>query len=116
MSFISKLMGMNTSESENIELLDASEFRKGIQNKEAQLVDVRTKREFQEGAIETARNIDFTRPQFFNSEIEKLDKSKPVYLYCRSGNRSHQAALKLEKMGFQEIYDLRGGIMSWNNS
>jgi rhodanese-related sulfurtransferase len=45
--------------------------------------------------------------------FKKLNPSKPVYLYCRSGNRSGKAANLLAKMGFTEIYDLKGGYMSW---
>jgi phage shock protein E len=44
----------------------------------------------------------------------KYDKSKPVFLYCRSGNRTSSAAAKVAKLGFGEIYDLQGGIMSWS--
>jgi rhodanese-related sulfurtransferase len=45
--------------------------------------------------------------------FKKLDASKPVYLYCRSGNRSGKAAKILVTLGFNEIYDLRGGYTSW---
>jgi rhodanese-related sulfurtransferase len=43
----------------------------------------------------------------------KLNKNKPVYVYCRSGARSQRAARKLVEMGFLKIYDLEGGYMSW---
>ena len=46
--------------------------------------------------------------------MSKLDKSKELYIYCRSGNRSGKAAKKLGKMGFAKVYDLEGGIINWN--
>ena len=42
-----------------------------------------------------------------------MDKDKPVYLYCRSGARSQKAARKLIDMGFEKVYDLKGGFMRW---
>ena len=74
---------------------------KAQQDNDVQLVDVRTAKEFNDGAIKNALNIDFFQQEIFNEEFGKLNKEQPVYLYCRSGNRSHQAALKLEAMGFK---------------
>ena len=51
--------------------------------------------------------------EFSKSYFEKLDMSKPVYIYCRSGARSRKAAHKLADMGFKEIYDLQGGYSKW---
>lgn len=77
-----------------------------------QLVDVRTLKEFKEGYIEGAQNIDFFSPTF-DSDIKKLDQTKPVILYCRSGKRSAKSSKKLLKAGFSEVYDLGGGIIRW---
>lgn len=49
----------------------------------------------------------------FESEIQKLDKSKPVYVYCRSGMRSQKAAQKMIELGFTQVIDLEGGYLSW---
>lgn len=113
MTFMSTLFGAKAQENDTIKILTASEFNDAISKKEVQLVDVRTANEFNEGAIEDASNIDFFQQETFNEEFSKLDKEQPVYLYCRSGNRSQQAAKKLEAMGFKEIYDLKGGYMGW---
>ena len=78
-----------------------------------QLVDVRTPEEYQEGHIEGAANIDFLDPLVFEEEFAKLDRNKPLMIYCRSGGRSAEAAEKLEAMGFKEIYDLEGGYLQW---
>ena len=44
---------------------------------------------------------------------EKLDKSKPVFVYCKSGGRSAKASAKLEELGFKTIIQLEGGMMKW---
>ncbi|MEZ4802123.1 MAG: rhodanese-like domain-containing protein [Gelidibacter sp.] len=114
MTILNNFFGGRAQQSDSIKILSAAEFHSAIDNKDVQLVDVRTEKEFNEGNIKNAINIDFFNQATFNSEFEKLDKSKPVYLYCRSGNRSHQAAVKLEAMGFKEIYDLKDGYMGWS--
>jgi rhodanese-related sulfurtransferase len=76
----------------------------------ATMLDVRTPREFVAGHIQGATDVDFENPNF-SSEIEKLDKTKPYFVYCRSGNRSGQAVAVMKKQGFQKIIELRGGIV-----
>ena len=100
-------------EFEGVVLLSPTDFKNQIENTEIQLIDVRTPEEFKENHIENALNIDFYSEDFEN-EFNKLDKKKPVYLYCRSGYRSNQSALKLAQLGFIEIYDLEGGILNYN--
>lgn len=79
-----------------------------------QLVDVRTPEEYQEGFIKNAQNIDFLSPTFLD-DIKKLDKEKPVMLYCRSGGRSAKCGKKLIEAGFVKVYDLDGGISEWKH-
>ncbi|HSP44334.1 MAG TPA: rhodanese-like domain-containing protein [Luteolibacter sp.] len=79
----------------------------------AQLLDVRTEEEWNEGRIEGATRIGIAGDDFVARAAKELDPSKPVVVYCRSGNRSAQAARKLEKLGFKTIYDLKGGIKAW---
>lgn len=79
------------------------------------LVDVRTPEEYAEGHIKGALNINWHDPAFMD-EVDKLDKSKPVFVYCKSGGRSGQAAEALRGMGFKEVYDLDGGITAWKNA
>ncbi|MEH6704456.1 MAG: rhodanese-like domain-containing protein [Galbibacter orientalis] len=110
---MSSLFGAKAQQNNSIKILAASEFNEAISNNNIQLVDVRTEQEFKEGAIEGALNIDFFQQEKFSEEFSKLDKKEAVYLYCRSGNRSQQAAAKLQEMGFSQIYDLQGGYMGW---
>lgn len=76
------------------------------------LLDVRTDREFAMGHIRGAAQIDFYRDDF-RAELAKLDPNMPVYVYCRSGNRSGQAAKMMKSMGFKTVYNLEGGIGAW---
>lgn len=77
-----------------------------------QLIDVRTPEEFSVEHLENASNINWNGNDFVE-KVAKLDKSKPVFVYCKVGGRSSQAATKLSELGFKEIYNLDGGIMKW---
>lgn len=79
-----------------------------------QLVDVRTPSEYSEGHIPDAVNIDWYDRNFLAEATAKLDKSRPVAVYCRSGKRSAAAAAELEALGFK-VANLEGGIISWEN-
>ncbi len=82
-------------------------------DKEAIILDVRTEEEVEEGYIPGAKNIDIYKGQGFVDEIENLDKSKNYYVYCRSGKRSAQACQLMNQMGFENTYNLEGGILDW---
>ncbi len=83
------------------------------QDGDAMVLDVRTPEELEEGFIPNATNIDFYLGQEFMAEIEKLDKGKNYYVYCRSGNRSGQACAIMNSLGFKNTYNLAGGFMNW---
>ena len=93
----------------NIEFL-----QKEVIGKDVQLVDVRTAKEYNAGHIDDAINIDITDKGNFKKEISKLDKSKPIYIYCHMGGRSNRASKVLTTEGFKEIYDFSGGWNAWN--
>jgi len=80
-----------------------------------QLIDVRTPQEFSSGHLKNAVNINYFDSDFLQ-KMNALDKSKEVYIYCKSGNRSGSAAQKLEDAGFPKVYDLKGGIINWNQN
>jgi len=79
----------------------------------AVILDVRTPEEVEEGYIPEAKNIDFYLGSDFMAEIEKLDKNKNYYVYCRSGNRSGQACSLMNNIGIKNAYNLEGGFMNW---
>lgn len=80
----------------------------------AVILDVRTLAEVAQGVIPNAIHIDIYKGQDFIYELEELDKTKNYYVYCRSGNRSRQACRLMEQMGFENAYNLMGGIIEWN--
>lgn len=115
MSFLSSIFGAKAQQSDTIEILDVKTFKQAVQNKNIQLVDVRTAAEFKKGAITKAINIDYFDQKKFKQAFNSFNKSEPLYLYCRSGNRSNKAAHQLIALGFTKIYDLKGGYLAWNN-
>lgn len=75
------------------------------------ILDVRTKNEYDQGHIPNALLIP--NESIDSSIVEKLpSKEQTIYVYCRSGNRSKQAANKLLKMGYTDVIDI-GGINDW---
>ena len=77
------------------------------------VLDVRTEEEFESGYIPNAKNIDLRMGLGFIEQINTLDKNKPYYVYCRSGARSAQAVQLMRDLGFNETYNLLGGILEW---
>ena len=78
------------------------------------LLDVRTSGEYKSGHLEKAANIDINNNQF-EAQCNKLDKAKPVLVYCFSGARSHRAAEMLRRKGFK-VHELDGGIEAWQEA
>lgn len=111
MGLLATLLGACAG-NQNIESVNAEAFKKEISADDVQLIDVRTPTEFTNGHIEGAINLDIKRSDFVDEANKTLDKTLKVYLYCRSGARSMQAANKLAKEGYQ-IVNLKGGIIEW---
>ncbi len=78
-------------------------------------LDVRTLEEFNEVRIAGASNLDFYAPDFAD-RLDALDKTLPYFVYCRSGNRSGQAIETMRDLGFEQVYNLDGGIVAWNEA
>tara|TARA_R110002051_G_scaffold48308_2_gene95354 strand:- start:108365 stop:108712 length:348 start_codon:yes stop_codon:yes gene_type:complete len=115
MSFLSALFGKKEQAvTGNITVLNKNEYATQIVTNNIKPIDVRTASEYNSGHINKAINVDFFSPSNFKSYFEKLDKFKPVYVYCRSGARSQKAARKLVNMGFTQVFDLKGGYNAWN--
>ena len=95
--------------------MSVDEFASKIAEPGVVLVDVRTPGEFMSGHIEGAINIDFESGNFEN-EINKLDKNIEYAIYCRSGNRSGQAAAIMHDAGFHKVSNLNAGIIDWTGS
>ncbi len=81
----------------------------------AQLLDVRTPGEYAEGHLKSALNIDWNGNDF-EASVQKLDKTKPVFVYCFVGGRSKEAAEFLSGKGFTTVYNMEGGYRKWTGA
>lgn len=101
---------------QNSEILTPDEFEKKLSSiKDKQVVDVRTAEEFASGHLAQAVMIDYYKSDF-KSQIAKLDKNKPVFVYCAAGGRSGSATEILQDLGFKKVYDLKGGYRAWTSA
>ncbi|MGH2666426.1 thioredoxin domain-containing protein [Flavobacterium sp.] len=99
---------------QGLKTVDVTTFAEKLKSTEnPQLLDVRTPEEYTTEHIDNAANVNWNGDDF-TTKAEKCDKNKPVFVYCKVGGRSAQAASKLQELGFKEIYNLDGGIMKWN--
>lgn len=89
-------------------------MRKADTNKVV-VLDVRTKKEYQEGHIPGSVLIDFNGDAF-EEQVAKLDKSKTYLVHCAAGGRSSRACKKMEKLGFTKLYNLEGGMGAWEKA
>ena len=95
------------------ELVSYDIYKNKISTKDALVFDVRTTEEFNLGHIKGSININFYDEKLFVDFFEKVNKTKPIYIYCRSGNRSKKSSEILKKIGFVKVYDLLGGYKNW---
>jgi thioredoxin 1 len=115
LSFFSQI-NFSSCQNKSSYQLNVDDFQKKLAlASNAIVIDVRTSGEFDGGHLSDAKNIDWNGSSF-ESEIQKLDKSKSYYVYCLAGSRSASAANKMRSLGFKEVYEMQGGIMAWNNA
>jgi len=98
--------------SKQYENISMGELADIIRKKKIELIDVRTIGEYRMGHIAGAKNIDVMSNDF-QQKISKLNPQKTYYVYCKSGGRSASACNKMTKLGFENIYNVRGGVMAW---
>jgi rhodanese-related sulfurtransferase len=92
--------------------IDAGEAASLIDHKGAVVFDVRTSAEYAAGRIPRANHIPLRQlPQ--RLESLKKYKSRPVLVSCRTGRRSASACAYLNENGFEEVYNLKGGLRAW---
>ncbi len=96
-------------------VLEPQTFRDSIAKPDVQLIDVRTEKEFAKAHIPNARNMDYFSESFADS-LKAINPNRPVFIYCRSGKRSGKSVAKFRAAGFTEIYQLKGGLLGWQNS
>lgn len=93
--------------------VSVDEFAKVVADNQVQLIDTRTEAEFNEGHIPGAINIDVNESDFEAKVGQKIDKTRPIALYCRGGRRSKIAAERIVALGYDDITELNTGFISW---
>lgn len=97
-------------------LLKAQAFAKAIETHtqagDAVLLDLRTPDEFAEGYIAGAENVNFY-DDTFKDQLQAMPRDKTYLIYCRSGGRSGRVAKLMAELGFERVYDLKGGMIAW---
>ena len=93
--------------------LSPIEFAERIGTRDAVLIDVRTPEEIAGGKIDGALEIDY-RGNDFRQQLTELEPGKEYLVYCASGGRSAKTCEMLDDMGFERVYNLRGGYAAWS--
>ena len=108
-------MNLFTKTQESYGNVDCGELEQIIaqEGSNIQLIDVRTEGEHASGHIPNSENINLMGSDFVTN-LEFLDKEKPYYVYCASGNRSRTASSQMVNMGFKNVYNVRMGMMGWS--
>ena len=86
-----------------------------INREDALVLDIREEKEFHTGHIVNALHVPLGRLLDRKAELEKY-KTRPIIAVCRSGSRSGQACSQLRKAGFENMYNLKGGMMAWQHA
>jgi rhodanese-related sulfurtransferase len=81
-----------------------------------QLLDVRSKEEWDQGHLKGAKLLPVSEEDFAGKAKAILDPEKPVLVYCRSGRRTVKAAKALRDAGFPTVYEMEGGILAWEKA
>jgi thioredoxin len=113
-SFI--VFSCNGQTSPNVKTIDVTSYSEKIKTTpNAQILDVRTPDEYATGHIENSDNVNWLSKSFV-LRTDKYDKTKPVFVYCKSGGRSAKASEKLAELGFTTVYNLDGGMLKWESA
>lgn len=99
---------------QGIQDVDVAAFQAKMQDDNVVLLDVRTPEEVAGGKIEGALEIDVLADDF-EQKIQNLEKDKTYLVYCKAGSRSARACKVMEKAGFQDLYNLKGGYTAWSS-
>ena len=88
--------------------ISTTEFKEKIKSQPGKVIDVRTLEEYNDGHLNiTDAQYDWMNGNFHDA-VESMDKEETYYLYCRSGNRSGQAAQMMRNRGFENVYNIGG--------
>ena len=108
----------NTEASSSIAVsLNVDDWSAKMQEVPGPIIDVRTPGEFAQGYVPEAKLVNVSSSDFMsNIDALALNKEEPVYVYCRSGNRSKKAMSMLKSSGFTQVYELNSGMIGWQKA
>ena len=106
-------IGCNAQNGSSIDSKEAYGLIKADSN--IAVLDVRTAKEFADGHVAGAVNIDVNQADFAQ-KIDQLDRSKTYIVYCRSGRRSSKAVGIMAAKGFKNLYNVSDGFVGWNKN
>jgi len=105
----------NDNKPEVFSAITESEFNKYLKDK-AVVIDIRTPLEIYQGKIsKEALEIDFY-DKYFQQEILKLDNTRTYFIYCAHAQRTEKAKEIMQSIGFNFVYDLKGGVVTWEGA
>ena len=93
--------------------LEPKDWNKLIKNKDTHIIDTRKPFEYKVGTFKKSVNPNVTNFRDFPKYLNKLDKNRPVAMFCTGGIRCEKTSVYLEKKGFKNIYQLNGGILNY---
>lgn len=111
--FLLILFSCSSQEQGTIEKIDAEKLIE-LQTSGIEVIDVRTKNEYDQGHIPGVLLVDFLSSDFMQ-KMEARDKSVPIIIHCAVGGRSGKAASMLQNAGFKKVYDYSGGFSDWKS-
>ena len=95
--------------------ISGKSWNKLISNKETLVVDVRKPFEYDVGTFKNSINPNIQNFRDFPKYLEKIDKAKPVAMFCTGGIRCEKASIFLKRKGFKNVFQLKGGILNYLN-
>lgn len=107
--FVTSLDKMNVT-LEKSDIVSIGELKKHLNEKDAQIIDVRTESEYHGGHIKDVENIVLTS---LEKNLDKISRNQPVIVHCQSGARAAMAYSILKRNGFKNLKIYSGGINEW---
>jgi rhodanese-related sulfurtransferase len=104
---------VNTLISNTVDTISSERLEELLLENDPIVLDAREPSEYEVSHIEGALNIGYQNPSF--DMLEGMDKSKPVVVYCSVGKRSEDIGAQLKQKGFENVYNLFGGVFDWTN-
>jgi rhodanese-related sulfurtransferase len=98
---------------ENVPEMNAKEVYKRLKTNDIQIVDVRSKMEWNKSHIEGSLNLPITSLSIDTIKQLELSRDVTIVVICLSAHRSIPGVRKLNQFGFEDVYQLEGGMLSW---